>query len=124
MAQFHETQMGQKFFMRDMPELIKGINRLADAMEKQADAKETCKTNSLSQKQYHPIIEEVDTLKEDIETLLRHMCFGTSREWSENMVNQILNTNVIHNKCIENDITVTEDIIITALMEIVFNINS
>lgn len=123
MAQFHETQMGQKFLMKDMPNLIKGINRLADAMEKQANIKDVYKTNSLSQKTYHPIIEEVDTLKEDIETLLRHMCFGTSREWSEDMVSQILNTNVIHDKCIENDITVTEDIIITALMEIVFNMS-
>ena len=123
MPQLHETQMGQKFFMRDMPELIRGINRLADAMEKQVNTKDVCKTNSLSQKTYHPIIEEVDTLKEDIETLLRHMCFGTSREWSEDMVNQIVNTNVIHDKCIEDNITVTEDIIITALMEIVFNMS-
>ncbi len=119
MAQLHETQMGQKFFMKDIPNLIKSINRLADAME----VKDACKTNSISQKTYHPIIEEVDTLKEDIENLLRQMCFGTSREWSEDMVNQILNTNVIHDKCIEDDITVTEDIIITALMEIVFNMS-
>lgn len=33
MIQFYETQMGQKFFMRDVPALIKAINRLADAME-------------------------------------------------------------------------------------------
>lgn len=119
MAQFHETQMGQKFLMKDIPNLIKSINRLADAME----VKETCKTNSISQKTYHPIIEEVNTVKEDIENLLKQMCFGTSREWSEDMINQILNTNVIHDKCIEDDITVTEDVIITALMEIVFNMS-
>lgn len=34
MPHLHETQMGQKFFLKDIPELIKAINRLADAMEK------------------------------------------------------------------------------------------
>lgn len=35
---FFQTGMGKKFYDRDVPELIKAINRLADAMEKQNKA--------------------------------------------------------------------------------------
>ena len=31
--QFHETQMGARFFNRQLPDLINAVNRLADAME-------------------------------------------------------------------------------------------
>lgn len=58
-------------------------------------------------------------VKEDIENVLRQMCFGRSREWSEGMVDRIFETNVIDDKCIMDDIVVDEDIIVTALMEIV-----
>ena len=40
MPQLHETQMGQKFLMRDIPELIKAINRLADAIERMENKEE------------------------------------------------------------------------------------
>lgn len=59
-------------------------------------------------------------VKNQIENTLRQMCFGKSREWSDNMVNKIFKTNVIENNCIMDDITVDEDIIVSALMEIVF----
>ena len=58
-------------------------------------------------------------VKEDIENVLRQMCFGRSGEWSEGMVDRIFETNVIDDKCIMDDIVVDEDIIVTALMEIV-----
>lgn len=58
-------------------------------------------------------------VKEQIENLLRQMCFGRSRKWSEGMVDRIFETNVIDDKCIMDDIVVDEDIIVTALMEIV-----
>lgn len=61
-----------------------------------------------------------EDIKNDIENVLRQMCFGRSREWSESMVNRIYNTNVIYDKCIEDYIDVDQDIIVTALMEIVF----
>lgn len=59
-------------------------------------------------------------VKNQIEDTLRQMCFGKSREWSDNMVNKIFKTNVIEDNCIMDDITVDEDIIVSALMEIVF----
>ena len=59
-------------------------------------------------------------VKDEIEKVLRQMCFGRSREWSEGMVNRILKTNVINDKCIMDSIVVDEDMIISALMEIVF----
>lgn len=58
-------------------------------------------------------------IKEDIENVLRQMCFGRSREWSEGVVDRIFETNVINDKCIMDSIVVDEDIIVTALMEIV-----
>lgn len=33
MPQLHETHMGQKLITKDIPELIKAINRLAAALE-------------------------------------------------------------------------------------------
>lgn len=38
--QFHETGYGRTFFQSQLPNLIKAINRLADAMEKQNELKE------------------------------------------------------------------------------------
>lgn len=35
MPRFHETGYGRKFFERQLPELIKAIKRVADALEKQ-----------------------------------------------------------------------------------------
>lgn len=60
-------------------------------------------------------------VKAEIEKVLRQMCFGRSREWSEGMVNRIYDTNVIYDKCIEDCICVDEDMIVSALMEIVFD---
>lgn len=34
MPNFHQTGLGRAFFGRQLPELIKGINRLADAVDK------------------------------------------------------------------------------------------
>lgn len=33
MAEFHETRMGQKFFMADVPRLIAALERIADILE-------------------------------------------------------------------------------------------
>ena len=59
-------------------------------------------------------------VKNQIEDTLRQMCFGNSREWSEGMINKIFKTNVIEDNCIMDDIVVGEDMIVSALMEIVF----
>ena len=49
---FHETQMGHKFFVHDVPKAIKSIDRLADALEtnnqllkdnKKSSEQEVCK---------------------------------------------------------------------------------
>ena len=66
-------------------------------------------------------ISKETSIKEEIENVLRLMCFGRSREWSEDMVNKIYETNVIYDKCIEDCIVIDEDMIVTALMEIIFN---
>ena len=60
-------------------------------------------------------------IKKDIENVLRQMCFGRSREWSESMVDRIFKTNVIYDNCINDCIIIDEDMIVTALMEIVIN---
>lgn len=61
-------------------------------------------------------------VKEEIESVLRQMCFGhRSRGYSEGMINRIFKTNVIDDKCIMDDIAVDEDIIVSALMEIVYD---
>ena len=59
-------------------------------------------------------------VKNQIEDTLRQMCFGRSREWSESMVDRILKTGVIENNCIIDHIDVDEDMVVSALMEIVF----
>lgn len=59
-------------------------------------------------------------IKENIEKVLRQMCFGRSREWSESMVDRIYKTYVIYDNCIEDCIDIDEDMILSALMEIVF----
>lgn len=59
-------------------------------------------------------------IKEDIENVLRQMCFGRSREWSEDVVNKIFGTYVIYHNCILDDIVVDEDMIVSALIEIVY----
>lgn len=60
-------------------------------------------------------------LREDIEKVLRQMCFGRAyREYSEGVITQIIDTAVIYDRCIEDTIVVDEDMVVTALMEIVF----
>lgn len=59
-------------------------------------------------------------IKNEIENTLRQMCFSRSREWSDSMINRIFKTNVINDKCVMDDIVVDEDMIVSALMEIVF----
>ena len=59
-------------------------------------------------------------VKNQIEDTLRQMCFGRSREWSESMVDRIFKTGVIEDNCIINHIDVDEDIVVSALMEIVY----
>ena len=59
-------------------------------------------------------------VKDEIEKVLRQMCSGRSREWSEGMVNRIFQTDVIDDKCIMDSIIIDEDMIVSALMEIVF----
>ena len=47
--QFHETGYGRTFFQSQLPNLIKAINRLADAMEKQNELNEEEKKNDQSE---------------------------------------------------------------------------
>lgn len=109
MANLHETQMGQKFFLRDVPALIKGINRLADVLEKQED-----KTEKKKEVKDERVEKEVDAT-------LRMLYFKDKRrEYSEDVLNAIMCTDVIMDRCILDEQVVTEDIIITALMEIVY----
>lgn len=60
-------------------------------------------------------------LREDIEKVLRQMCFGRAyREFCDGMISQIIDTGVIEDRCIKDTIVVDEDMVVTALMEIVF----
>ncbi len=47
--QFHETGYGRTFFQSQLPNLIKAINRLAEAMEKQNELKQEEKKNDQSE---------------------------------------------------------------------------
>lgn len=47
--QFHETGYGRTFFQSQLPNLIKALNRLAGAMEKQNELKEEEKRNDQSE---------------------------------------------------------------------------
>ena len=61
MIQFYETVMGKKFFNSDIPQLIKGINRLAEAIEKQ---------NELTQKMAEkPMVKEPKKTDPDMSEL-------------------------------------------------------
>ena len=45
MAQFHETMYGKRFFDSQLPKLIKSLERIADALEKQNENKQEAKKN-------------------------------------------------------------------------------
>ena len=65
-----------------------------------------------------------DRIKEEIDNILRRMCFGRDlREFSEDTVERIFNTYVVQSRCVDDDIVVDEDIVVTALMEIVYNLD-
>lgn len=60
-------------------------------------------------------------LRMEIDRVLRQMCFGRSyREYCEGVISQIIDTAVIEDRCINDTIVVDEDMIVTALMEVVF----
>lgn len=65
-----------------------------------------------------------DRIKEEIDNVLRQMCFGRDfREFSEDTVERIFNTYVVQSRCVDDDIVVDEDIVVTALMEIVYELD-
>ena len=65
-----------------------------------------------------------DRIKEEIDNVLRQMCFGRDlREFSDDTVERIFNTNVVQFRCVNDDIVVDEDIVVTALMEIVYELD-
>lgn len=65
-----------------------------------------------------------DRIKEEIDNVLRRMCFGRDlREFSEDTVERIFNTYVVQSRCVDDDIVVDEDIVVTALMEIVYELD-
>lgn len=59
-------------------------------------------------------------VKEQINNVLKKMCSGTIRQHSEQMVERIYQTNVIYDNCVIDSKTVTEELIVSALMEIVY----
>ena len=63
-------------------------------------------------------------VKKEIDNVLRQMCFGRDlREFSEDTVERIFNTYVVQSRCVDDDIVVDEDIVVTALMEIVYELD-
>lgn len=65
-----------------------------------------------------------DRIKEEIDNVLRRMCFGRDlREFSDDTVERIFNTYVVQSRCVDDDIVVDEDIVVTALMEIVYELD-
>ena len=70
------------------------------------------------------IIDRTVRIKEEIDNVLRQMCFGRDlREFSEDTVERIFNTYVVQSRCVDDDIVVDEDIVVTALMEIAYNLD-
>ena len=68
-------------------------------------------------------------IKEEIEVVLRAMCFGTNREWSEEMIDKLYEEvyeiieadlyNVSYQGNKLNRLAVTEEMVITAMMKYV-----
>lgn len=62
-----------------------------------------------------------EELRKEIDEVLRQMCFARAhREYCEGVITQIIDTAVIYDKCIKDTVVVDEDVVVTALMEIVF----
>lgn len=59
-----------------------------------------------------------EKVKTEIDDVLRQMCFGTSLEYTEDTVERIFRTNTIELNCIQDNISVNQDIVISALLEI------
>lgn len=70
--------------------------------------------------------DEEDTIREEIENVLREMCFGTNREWSDEMIDKLYKEvyDIIEDDSYNlssqgkelNRLVVTEEMIITAMM--------
>ena len=45
MTQFHETRAGAEFYRRTMPELVKQLTRIADALERVTAAQVSAEAN-------------------------------------------------------------------------------
>lgn len=46
MPHFHETGYGRKFFEKQLPDLIRAVERIADALEEQNKTQKGCKTKT------------------------------------------------------------------------------
>ncbi|MCB9609446.1 MAG: hypothetical protein H6716_22835 [Polyangiaceae bacterium] len=54
MTQFHETRAGAEFYRRTMPELVKQLTRIADALERVAEGQGSAKANELTRVEDEP----------------------------------------------------------------------
>lgn len=79
MAQFHETQYGKRFFDSQLPKLIKALERIADALEKQN--KEEKKQEAKSMK-VHKAKKRPMTL---FDKLLQESIKSTNKNTKQNM---------------------------------------
>lgn len=88
--EFHETRMGHDFFTGQLPQLIKALNRVANAMEKANETKPEVKTEETDEyKKFKEIIAEnitADSLMEfvssngyTVETLLSNATDAVSQ---------------------------------------------
>ena len=54
MTQFHETRAGAEFYRRTMPELVKQLTRIADALERVAEGQGSANANELTRVEDEP----------------------------------------------------------------------
>lgn len=97
---FHETQFGQRFFNKQLPELIKAINRLAEATEQANDTNlrkvQMFQSAPLEQPQRGYICKDVYTPQTFLEEITGN-CYTMDGDDDTITIHQILKQNGLEN---------------------------
>ena len=81
MADFHETRMGQEFFLKNFPKLIKEVGRIADSLEGKKSVPSMSNNTILCQKIDEKVFADVlaDVTKGDVTVGYFHKCIPEFR---------------------------------------------
>ena len=81
MADFHETRMGQEFFLKNFPKLIKEVGRIADSLEGKNHMSSMSNDTILCQKIDEKVFADIlaDVTKGDVTVGYFHKCIPEFR---------------------------------------------